>query len=362
MSRFKIFLRASNSLDTTSAHADVQDNNEDRYGDRQKSLTGDEVSAIYEKIVGLDAGTSPIEEDIHRCSQKEDVISRTSLKPEKEFITLCSSKAEIKRERPQTSCLKGKTTEQYKRLQNDFLKYAQDGDLDEMIKIWAYDINIDYTDAYGWTALMCASREGHKDVVRWLLENNADVECVNNQQKTAKDIAKNRKISRLIEKSMKGLPLEDKVDSDKSKELKTFYCEICKEEFSDSSQFVHETSTLHLFNNQEKITSTHYFIPPANRGFQMMLRSGWEPEKGLGNEGQGRKFPIKTVLKRDREGLGGEKPKEPKITHFAAKDEKAIKYPQKERKMRIKTLKKKERAKQISKEKAKEINFRREFS
>jgi hypothetical protein len=36
----------------------------------------------------------------------------------------------------------------------------------------------------------------------------------------------------------------------------------------------------------------------------MMLRSGWDGRKGLGPEGQGQRYPVKTILKKDRKCLG----------------------------------------------------------
>ena len=94
----------------------------------------------------------------------------------------------------------------------------------------------------------------------------------------------------------------------------------------------------------------------------MMLRSGWQPEKGLGSEGQGQKFPVKTVLKRDRQGLGVEKESRAKVTHFGPKDTASVETVVKtERKMRASTLSKKAQRKKLSKERRKERDFRLEF-
>ena len=46
---------------------------------------------------------------------------------------------------------------------------------------------------------------------------------------------------------------------------------------------------------------------------------------GLGPEGIGRKFPVKTVLKRDRSGFGIGTNKKARVTHFGPGDESAIK-------------------------------------
>lgn len=46
---------------------------------------------------------------------------------------------------------------------------------------------------------------------------------------------------------------------------------------------------------------------------------------GLGPEGIGRKFPVKTVLKRDRLGLGSKGSEQARVTHFGPNDHNAVK-------------------------------------
>lgn len=45
--------------------------------------------------------------------------------------------------------------------------------------------------------------------------------------------------------------------------------------------------------------SYSYGIHPQNRGYQILKSYGWNEMRGLGKTGQGRKYPIKTMLKRD---------------------------------------------------------------
>ena len=45
---------------------------------------------------------------------------------------------------------------------------------------------------------------------------------------------------------------------------------------------------------------------------------------GLGPEGIGRKFPVKTVLKRDRLGLGSKGSEQARVTHFGPNDCNAV--------------------------------------
>lgn len=47
-------------------------------------------------------------------------------------------------------------------------------------------------------------------------------------------------------------------------------------------------------------------LPPSNRGFALLLRSGWAEGTGLGADRQGAVEPLETLVKRDRRGIGGE--------------------------------------------------------
>lgn len=85
-------------------------------------------------------------------------------------------------------------------------------------------------------------------------------------------------------------------------------------------------------------------IPPSNPGYQILTRMGWrDPEfyetprdpsgdsdsyvGGLGRNGQGRRLPIPTVLKRDRSGIGCDNKSRPRITHFSPFDKRAVENP-----------------------------------
>ncbi|CAH8653064.1 unnamed protein product [Schistosoma margrebowiei] len=100
-------------------------------------------------------------------------------------------------------------------------------------------------------------------------------------------------------------------------------------------------------------------IPPSNKGYQLLTRIGWRDgaldpgyeelktskvlsgistneyksrfcikNGGLGASRQGRRFPVATVLKRDRLGFGWpNKTNTARITHFSAGDSKAVEYP-----------------------------------
>ncbi|GBN97696.1 hypothetical protein AVEN_80732-1, partial [Araneus ventricosus] len=100
------------------------------------------------------------------------------------------------------------------------------------------------------------------------------------------------------------------------------FCSDCKVSYKTSS-IVHERSIAHLLVKSKSDLSTFYHIPENNKGFQIMLKSGWDKNKGLGPNADGRKFPIKTVFKQDRSCIGKNK-EVPKVTHFNANDETAV--------------------------------------
>lgn len=67
---------------------------------------------------------------------------------------------------------------------------------------------------------------------------------------------------------------------------------------------------------------------------------------GLGPDGVGRKYPVKTVLKRDRLGLGSKGSQQARVTHFGPNDPSAVK----KKKLITKEGKKKEACKKISRQ------------
>ncbi|KAH9281335.1 G patch domain and ankyrin repeat-containing protein 1 -like protein [Echinococcus granulosus] len=131
--------------------------------------------------------------------------------------------------------------------------------------------------------------------------------------------------------------------------------------------------------SKEPIRPSSLLIPPSNRGYKMLRRLGWidfadmdisvsfadvgtSSAGGLGRQGQGRRFPIATVLKSDRLGFGATTKSRPRITHFAPNDIKAVvSRPLSSRKNWPLRLDKRLQAKRIKAEKLKEIRFRQEF-
>ncbi|KAH9503985.1 hypothetical protein Btru_067490 [Bulinus truncatus] len=206
------------------------------------------------------------------------------------------------------------------------LKSAQDGNLNEVKNLLSQGLNINYKDFYGWTALMCAAKEGHSEMVNCLLENGADLKIVNSDGHSAAWLAENARHHSLAEKLLNFSPHEA-TSSLEHHEPTQFYCQTCKSEFYAADETCHVTSIVHLLNTSRKHSKHFYTIPETNKGFQMLLKTGWEKDRGLGPRGDGCKYPVKTILKQDRAGIGVEESnkKKAKVTHFNPHDTYAVK-------------------------------------
>ncbi|CAH8632802.1 unnamed protein product [Heterobilharzia americana] len=136
-------------------------------------------------------------------------------------------------------------------------------------------------------------------------------------------------------------------------------------------------------------------IPPSNKGYQLLTRIGWSDSavdvnsnhlsafetpsadtssaskshyiaegSGLGAHRQGRRFPVATILKRDRLGFGWpNSTNTAKITHFNSGDIKAVENPAdvKHHRLSIK-LDSKYLVRRINREKKIERIIRQEFN
>ena len=236
---------------------------------------------------------------------------------------------------------------------------VQQGDLESLrsaLSRGLFDINA--VDNFNWTLLMSAAHAGHMTIVRCLLDLGADCNHYTDRKgNNAADLARiggHPNIAELIEshtdtcthglathshghsQSHAGLDnckekrhahsISDSSTHDQSSHS-SFYCDICKMtvELGTSTIHKHTTSTVHQFSCQHTPNVTPYGIPESNRGFQLLLKGGWDPDKGLGPDQRGQKFPVKTVLKQDRLGFGLSSRAKPRVTHFSAHDVSAVK-------------------------------------
>lgn len=216
---------------------------------------------------------------------------------------------------------------------NKLFRAATSNDVPAIEGMAVNHLNVNVTDQFGWSALMMASFEGHLDVVKALIELGAKMDIKSKQKDTALSLAAKKKhedvVNYLTKKSMLPeticLSSEDECNNE-MRIVETFFCHICKTEFSETNPKVHATSTLHRFNQKEnKKRSPHFGIPESNIGFRMLLRQGWDRQNGLGPENDGIMYPIKTALRKPRSGLGSQQLNKPRVTHFKPFDQDAVK-------------------------------------
>ena len=251
---------------------------------------------------------------------------------------------------------------------------------------WGKSILYD-RDQYGWTSLMIASCAGALKTFKIILNKGADIDARDRSGNTCLSLAKKNRhyeiinlINKYIVNENRKSDVQTKVVIDTEADLLTEnICELCKVTIRSSRLWKHHlSSTTHLLNvEREEIKANgghakvHYGIPQANRGYQIMLSSGWNSNVGLGPCGKGKLYPVKTVLKRDKHGLGLEvsgneslstHSKKPKVTHFAAYDSSSVKsHTSTSRTESSSTLSRKERTQKSNKVRRNEIDFRREF-
>ncbi|XP_011494263.1 PREDICTED: G patch domain and ankyrin repeat-containing protein 1 homolog [Ceratosolen solmsi marchali] len=243
---------------------------------------------------------------------------------------------------------------------NTLFKAIESGDFNFISKHFSSK-NVNISDQFGWTPLMAAAYSGDVRIVEFLLKLNANAKAIDKSGFTAVDLAGKKNyfdIVNLIKEYLctnrrkEIVARNDKVsngneNADKRLNQEGFYCNVCKHYFMDCSKNRHESSTLHIFNGEPKLKNTFYGIPKQNKGYQMLLNTGWKEDGGLGPSGEGKKYPIKTVLKRDRKGLGQLHKKIAKITHFNSRDIEAVKFVNRNKK---KLLNKKEWERELKKE------------
>jgi len=131
---------------------------------------------------------------------------------------------------------------------------------------------------------------------------------------------------------------------------------------------IHANSIVHLLNTTDgKVQErTHYGIQKSDKRFLLMLKGGCNKQGGLGTEGKGQTFPVKTRLKNGRTGLdtGERKGLEWHIIleQLIANPAAFQRQPKPgDRKKKQSTVKRKEQAKMKSKGVFKEIEYRREL-
>ena len=313
-------------------------------------LTGEEARSVYESIIN-----EKNEELVHKPRLRANTKRSINLKK----CSVVKTKAE-----PTTPSL------------GSLFRYAQEGDLPKLssaLSSGCYDINV--TDHFDWTLLMTAATAGHLSIVQYLMDKGALwEEMVDKKRMNAVTLAKLNHHYDIAEYIIQYRPMrfqhsQELIRRDSKDEVGekfSFNCDICHQPVHGTNPSSHSVSICHQFSCQHKSSALPYTLPQNNKGFQMMIRSGWNPEKGLGSDGQGRKFPVKTVLKRDRLGVGiTNSSNAPRVTHFRSRDVSAIKSIRDRKRDKLtskKPINKKERERLLRKERRWEIGIRQYMS
>ncbi|XP_073812244.1 G patch domain and ankyrin repeat-containing protein 1 homolog [Musca autumnalis] len=266
-----------------------------------QGVDGNEIKEFYEELVRNDA--------------KEEKITNKRSK-----YTHETNKAK------QSNHLATRRYRRYPFEVGKYHRYAMQNNFEELQRLDYEGQNINVCDNYGWTALMMAACEGHVEAVRYLLELGVDKDIKDKSGKKALDLARKKghfHIESLLETPLK--PNHNVNSEDEMEDNEPFYCEICKRTFTETTKRNHETSTIHQFNVQAPSSNKlqKFNIPPRNKGLQLMVKQGWDKESGLGPSQSGRLYPVKTVIRKQRTGLGIEQDAA-KVSHFQAFDSRAI--------------------------------------
>ncbi|KAL6482519.1 hypothetical protein MHYP_G00105990 [Metynnis hypsauchen] len=245
------------------------------------------------------------------------------------------------------------------------LRCAQDGDLRALTELLDRGCDVNFRDGFYWTPLMCASHAGRREAVRLLLNRGAAwVGVVDTQGRDARSLALQAGHQDVVtELEQFGIAENSRTPDDLTPSPR--WCDVCQVSYTDGAQ-AHATSTLHQFSLKHPPTAPHYCLPESSVSYRMMLRSGWDPQHGLGPSHSGRKNPVGTVLKRDQRGLGYGPPQKSKVTHFDAKDPQAVRRTERkegaERRERRARLATKEMKRREERERNWERDFRSSFN
>ena len=308
--------------------------------EKSKKLTGEEAKKIYEDIVCSEVCSNSQTENVKK--------TRTS---DKKLTPVGRAKNSFTKLRRRSSSLISHFKPSKKQVKSNpplsvskLFQSVQSGDVYTLEQALLDGCDVNTRDAYSWSLLMSASYAGHLPVVQLLLTHGAIWRGVRDQRGldavALATIAGHRDIVEMLLPSTTNdctCTQSSPDDSDVSlRSLRKRRCSALDEEYQSSyychtcevqvqgDEMKHDLSTVHQFNSQFRTTDIPYSIPQSNKGYQMMVKRGWNPENGLGPTEQGTLQPIKTVLKRDRQGLGSGRKQKPRVTHFTSFDKSAI--------------------------------------
>ncbi|GMT13305.1 hypothetical protein PFISCL1PPCAC_4602, partial [Pristionchus fissidentatus] len=203
---------------------------------------------------------------------------------------------------------------------HQFLAECTTGTLKKVMEWFERGANLNFADQFGWTALHCAAAAGNTDIVLFLIENGANWSLLESTGKSFVDLA-NRSTVRAV---TAWFERQSEMDDDDEEIEPRGHCYKCGRTYA-GSEADHLTNLSHIVRmNKQNPSFSSFVIPEWNPGFQLLRKAGWTTDRGLGKERQGQKYPVRTILKRDRAGLGSAGAERARVTHFAAHDERAV--------------------------------------
>lgn len=182
-------------------------------------------------------------------------------------------------------------------------------------------------DDFKWNVLMVAVASRSNDLISYFLENVEDkkrvLELIENEDaggnsaesltnrfgnEKALKIFNEFKSDYFTKRKVKNEPslAEQQQKPPEAKLESKYWCDECNQEFNQT-QTEHLKSILHQLNEKERPlseTSGRYHLRSDNKGYQLLVKSGWNETSGLGANEQGVKNPIKGKVKLNRKGIG----------------------------------------------------------
>ena len=213
----------------------------------------------------------------------------------------------------------------------EIFKFCQNGKLEQMKQmLQVYGDNksekVELRDEFGWTLLMIAACSGHLAIVRLLLEAGANVDAKSTTGETVVELATKTGHDYVVKAIDDYCKQKGKSEKDKNDEVAEFQlqfqsnkieqtkhqieCTDCGVLVLESDLITHKSSITHQlkvgqFSSEETRQLGSYAHVNRNfKGYQLLVKQGWNEHSGLGINEDGRKYPIVARPKPDRACIG----------------------------------------------------------
>lgn len=179
-------------------------------------------------------------------------------------------------------------------------------------------------DEFKWNIIMMSVSSSANDILSYLLANISDksrllglIEKRDQAGNSVTSLAKKFHNKQAIE-IIEDFRLERSKEEQKPIEIvinetldskSSYQCQICKNVFNQSKED-HLKSIVHQLNDPERASevatsvSGSNHLKSDNKGYQMLIKSGWNETSGLGMKEQGVRNPITGKVKLNRTGIG----------------------------------------------------------